>query len=693
MQHRIFYSILILVLVGFASADSLAQKKQEYRAVVNELDQRIQNSAAGKIPLKIAVVPFTGSTPGTQNRFGEYLTESITGKLLEKPNQFKVFERSRLDAIFKENELMVSGMMKTADAMKIGQLLSVDALFSGTYTKLKSYVDVSGRLIDVVSGEILTTYSGRIKMTKNLAQLFSPTAFTDETSNDVKNNQPAAGNTTINIYNNTAPVTTTPAEDCAAKDKAMEKRAEDFTTPEKIKELVSDAIKIPFDNECGKFHYRMMGQFMRYKIQDETYYDFLVRTLRDITFTTRDERAQGIIEYITHDGTSDEEWKMTLEAISKSEYYPYVYVAAAFRKPELISEEVGKKRVDEYFEWVESSKIGRPETFPFNKSFFQFMQGLSNRNHHLQVYMYEKYGGRITQEPFNTNNNHYLFLTRMYGQEENPQEKTKILTWIGDYFNKYLYKNSHEKLFDFAFEFDPEEPKEYNKKVIEERNREKAVKYPLRDLKILIDQCRPKFTEYATQTEYQSSLEHRINFCLKYNIDVPGAIPSLEDASEILKGSNLDEQIRVMKLLIQMGDKPKPLEGTLTSILDRRSLDQKEKLQDVQNYALEILGNVKTSNRKVIDLMIAKLKSFNYQEADNAQEALVKIGKPSVSPVMDRLRIVTLQEGGLQYKLVVILGRIGPASKPAEPLLKKILSETKNSDIKYATEAALQNIH
>jgi hypothetical protein len=147
-----------------------------------------------------------------------------------------------------------------------------------------------------------------------------------------------------------------------------------------------------------------------------------------------------------------------------------------------------------------------------------------------------------------------------------------------------------------------------------------------------------------------------------------------------------------MKLLVQMGEKPKPLEPTLISILDRRSLDKKEDLQDVQNYALEILGNTRTTSLKVINLMIAKLKSFNYKEADNSQEALVKIGKPAVKPVMDRLSTVTLQEGGLQYKLVVILGRIGAPAKPAVPMLQKILRETKNSDVKYAAEAALQSI-
>jgi TolB-like protein len=691
MQHRAFTLGFTLLLVGF-SLNLAAQKKQEYRAVVNELDLKIQGSIANKLPLKIAVVPFTASTPTVQNRFGEYLTESVTGKLLENPNQFKVFERSRLDAIFKENELMLSGMVNTAEAMKIGKLLSVDALFSGTYTQLKSYIDVSGRLIDVETGEILTTYSGRIKMTKNLALLFTPIEPPKETSSNIKVDSPPAGNTTINIYNNTPPTTPATVEDCSIRDKAMRDRVDDLSTPDKIKSLVQDAIKIPFDNECGKFHYHMMGEFMRYKIHNDTYYNFLVRSLQDIPFTSRDERAQGIIEFITHDGTSEAEWKLTLETMARTEYSLYVYAVAAFKKPELMDSTVAKQWVDEYMTWANAGKIGKPEAFPYNKAFFQFMQGLGNRNHHLQVYLYDRYGSTITQEPVNTSNNHYLFLWRMYAEEEKPAIKTKIVKWMVDYFNRYQYKNSHDKLFDFAYDFVPEKPEEYNRKSVEDKNKERAITYPISDLKILIDLCRTKFTEYATKSEYSSTTEDRINFCLKYGIAVPGAIPTLEEANSILKGNDFDEQIRVMKLLVQMGERPKPLEPTLISILDRRSLDKKEDLQDVQNYALEILGNTKTNSLKVINLMIVKLKSFNYKEADNSQEALVKIGKPAVKPVMDRLSTVTLQEGGLQYKLVVILGRIGAPAKPAVPMLQKILRETKNPDVKYAAEAALQSI-
>lgn len=485
-MNPIIRNLISIALIFFTVTVSNAQKKKDYTVVVAELTKRLETSAASKVPLRIAVVPFTSSVPDGQNKFGEYLTESVTGKLLEKPNQFKVFERSRLDAIFKENELMVSGMMKTSEAMKIGQLLSVDALFSGTYIKLKSYIDVSGRLIDVVSGEILATYSGRIKMNKNLAQLFKPSDLSTLSFNGSKADQPNSGsgttNTTINIYNTTPSTTSNPVEDCKLKDKAMETRTEDLTSEEKIKSLVADAVKFPFENDCGKFHYSMMGRFMRYKIQNESYYNFLIRTLQNISFPTRDDRALGIIEFMTYDGTTDEEWKLILEAISKSERWTYRYVSAAFSKSDLFTDAVGQKRIDEYFELVATNRMGKPELIPFNTAFFQCIQGLTPKNHRYQMYLYEKYSDKITFDESGSTNNHYLYLNRLYTQEKDPALKSKIIGWVADYFNKYAYKKSADHLFEFAFHFDPETPMEYNKKAIEEKNKEKAIEFPIGDL-------------------------------------------------------------------------------------------------------------------------------------------------------------------------------------------------------------------
>jgi len=166
----------------------------------------------------------------------------------------------------------------------------------------------------------------------------------------------------------------------------------------------------------------------------------------------------------------------------------------------------------------------------------------------------------------------------------------------------------------------------------------------------------------------------------------------MTEADQILKGTDLKEQERIMKLLIQMGDRPKPLEKTLITLFDRRSLDDKNLLIEVQAYAIEVLGNIRTQNAKAIDYMISKLMSYNYKEKDQSEQALIKIGKPAVSALIARLKETTIHDGGLRYKLVVLLGKNGRDAKAAEPLLLKLQKENTNKDIQYAIEAALQEI-
>jgi TolB-like protein len=145
------------------------------------------------VPQKLAVVPFTAtaSTVQQSQAFGEYLTETIIGLLSGHPEKLKLFERTRMDAILKEHEFILTDLMKPAAALKIGQLAPIDALLSGTYTKLKSYIEVSARVIDVTSGEITVSYVGRIKMNKNMTALFQQpinTATKPATQSDNNNN-------------------------------------------------------------------------------------------------------------------------------------------------------------------------------------------------------------------------------------------------------------------------------------------------------------------------------------------------------------------------------------------------------------------------------------------------------------------------------------------------------------------------
>lgn len=663
-----------------------AQKPKTYQSVADELVNKVVTAPLPKKPLSLAVVPFTATTYSAQNSkaFGEYLTETIVGALGGHNEAVKLFERTRMDAILKEHEFILTDLMKPAAALKIGQLAPIDALLSGTYTKLKSYIDVSARVIDVTSGEIVASYSGRIKMNKNLATLFQ------QADGDASATQP-------NNSTNTTPVTVTvnntvntgtatgksKADLCKEKVAEFQPRLHDLSTPEKIEAVTAEAMKTPFDNQCGQLHYSVMSYFERFKIEQAVYKKFLLQTLDTIAYPTGDQRAMEIVRYLASDGTVDErEWNSGLTCLSRiGNYWLSSYVSVLLARPTFENHAIPQDRIQSYFKLASANQLGLPRPVTYEVAFIEMMEGLKS-NQPLRQHVYETYASRVAPDD---KMKAALFgeLASMYKEEQNPARKTILIGWLADFVNANEYSKAHEQLYDFAWHFKLSPYEQYNA--------EKRRDYPEADLRLLTEKSRDKFSSYATLSPYPNQTEDRINFCVTYSIPVPGVIPTMTEAETILKGNDLGEQLRVIKLLALMNDRPKPIESTLVALFSKRSLEDRDKLEAIQTLTIRILGNLKTSDKKAIDYMIGVLPHYG-NDTEEAKEALVKIGKPAVPALIAQLDKTTDQDGGLQFQLITLLGKIGKPAVAAEKSITRVLNATRNSDVKYAAEAALQEI-
>jgi curli biogenesis system outer membrane secretion channel CsgG len=126
---------------------------------------------------RIAVVGITSTAPGYIWRSNSPLSQGATDLMVNallKTNRFRVFERSKLDAILQEQDFQhFSGLVDQTTAVKLGKMIGVDAILTGSITNIsfkkgggisiagvkirKSYVKVvmTIRIIDVTTGEIL----------------------------------------------------------------------------------------------------------------------------------------------------------------------------------------------------------------------------------------------------------------------------------------------------------------------------------------------------------------------------------------------------------------------------------------------------------------------------------------------------------------------------------------------------------
>jgi curli biogenesis system outer membrane secretion channel CsgG len=133
--------------------------------------------AAGK-KIRIAVIDFANNSTWSWwgDKLGEAANDEFVTQLVQS-GQFSVIERQKLQAILSEQGLGASGAVTASTAPKIGKLLGVQLIFTGSitsfsikttgggfggiggsYTKAESKLDV--RMIDTTTGEILLVATG-----------------------------------------------------------------------------------------------------------------------------------------------------------------------------------------------------------------------------------------------------------------------------------------------------------------------------------------------------------------------------------------------------------------------------------------------------------------------------------------------------------------------------------------------------
>lgn len=137
----------------------------------------VASAATGK-KIRVAVMDFQNNSTWSWwgDRLGEAANDEFVTQLVNS-GQFSVIERQKLQAILGEQSLGASGAVQASTAAKIGKLLGVQVIFTGSitafsikktggsiagfgasYTKAESKLDV--RMIDVNTGEILLAATG-----------------------------------------------------------------------------------------------------------------------------------------------------------------------------------------------------------------------------------------------------------------------------------------------------------------------------------------------------------------------------------------------------------------------------------------------------------------------------------------------------------------------------------------------------
>jgi TolB-like protein len=168
MGKRTVLCIMGLCMI-FVSLPAVAHANLDDQ--ISALSNKISQEMTEQKKHTIAVIEFA-DLQGNVTDFGRFLSEELTTKLFET-GKFKVIERQLLNKVITEQKLNLTGMVDPESAKKLGKILGVDAICSGTIADLGQSLEINARLISTQTGAIIAVASTKIFKDDSVLSLLS----------------------------------------------------------------------------------------------------------------------------------------------------------------------------------------------------------------------------------------------------------------------------------------------------------------------------------------------------------------------------------------------------------------------------------------------------------------------------------------------------------------------------------------
>ncbi|EMG22074.1 curli production assembly/transport component CsgG domain protein [Leptospira interrogans serovar Copenhageni str. LT2050] len=298
------------------------------------IESVILNFNKNKKSYKIGVIDFIHSEKQT-NKYNSMISDLFIVELSKDSSNILV-ERTKLAELLTEHSLEYSGLLDSDQARKLGKIIPIDLILTGSYSiqkiQTQEEIKISGRFIHVVTGEIVYAFN---------------TTITQENQDSITNQNSSQQ--------------TTPEKKCPGN-LEIETLLKDLSTESKIQELVQKAKKVSFQEECGKIHGLILSSFIRHKIDSKEYNIFLMDSLKKFQNPDENYRVLDSLRYFQLDKRIDEEeWLSGKDVIQRvpvgglTRYIVYLLNIQSETNKQLIL-----KRADEIMELGIQKKIGRP---------------------------------------------------------------------------------------------------------------------------------------------------------------------------------------------------------------------------------------------------------------------------------------------------------------------------------------------
>ncbi|MFC2048792.1 CsgG/HfaB family protein [Elusimicrobiota bacterium] len=157
-MKKIICKNLLLALVLLFCQSTRVMAAGSLGGNIGKITKKFAKTYSGKtnaaIPATVAILPFDCEQKLKKNKIDFAAVEIFTKKMLET-GSFKVVDRNNVLKIVEEQMFGQTGLVDPDSAAKIGELLGAKLLVMGNIAKLGSAYQISARLVDVETAEVI----------------------------------------------------------------------------------------------------------------------------------------------------------------------------------------------------------------------------------------------------------------------------------------------------------------------------------------------------------------------------------------------------------------------------------------------------------------------------------------------------------------------------------------------------------
>jgi TolB-like protein len=135
----------------------------DLEAGVKEISQQLASAMGGGKVKKLAVVEFPDLN-GYQSSLGQFIAEELITQLSTGANagQFDVVERRQLTRVLQEQELTDSSLFDAGSISKIGKILGIDTIVTGSIADLGTDIKINARAISVETAKVFAAAAAKV---------------------------------------------------------------------------------------------------------------------------------------------------------------------------------------------------------------------------------------------------------------------------------------------------------------------------------------------------------------------------------------------------------------------------------------------------------------------------------------------------------------------------------------------------